>query len=132
MERERYGMVQNVEPLLSLCRGTKQFCQKAGSMFVDFILSGSTPGGSIAGSITEKRPSNPFVLQGQGVQLGDIPSTICSGDHQINQMGSDALPRLSRTTPANSVPFTEMTNPGSSQVPFRAEMSIGSEAPFKR
>jgi len=95
-------------------------------------LLGSTPGGSITGSITEKRPSNPFVLQGQGVQLGNIPSTLFQGNHQTNQIGSEALPPLSRTKPANSVPFTEMPNPGSSQVPFRAETSISSEVSFKR
>lgn len=106
--------------------------------FFSFLL-GSTPGGtgSITGSISEKRPSNPFVLQGQGVQLGDIPSTSCKvarpvGDHQISQIGSEALPYLPQTTVAKSIPFTEITNPGSSQVPFRAEGSTNSEASFKR
>ena len=99
-------------------------------MFADYILLGSTPGGSITGSITEKRPSNPFVLQGQGVQ--PIPSTLCQGDHQVNQIGSEAMPCLSRTTQANSVTFTEIQNPGSSQVPCKAEISKSSEASFKR
>ena len=94
-------------------------------------MLGSTPGGSITGSITEKRPSNPFVLQGQGVQLGDIPSNLCQED-QINQIQSDALPHLSRTTPANYMRFKEITNPGSFQVPLRAEISTSSEASVKR
>jgi len=108
--------------LLSLCKGANQFWSKGileGKKKLFSFLLGSTPSGSIAGSLTGKIPSNPFVLQGQGVQVGDIPSTSFQGDYQINQMGSDALPRLSRTKPANSLPFTEMTNPGSSKVSLK-------------
>ena len=121
-----------VWPRLACCFSTLSTMLQGNVSSLLSSLLGSTPGGSITGSFTEKRPSNPFVLQGQGVQLGDIPSTLFQGNHQTNQIGSEALPRLSRTKPANSVPFTEMPNPGSSQVPFRAETSISSEVSFKR
>ncbi|KAJ7389899.1 testis- and ovary-specific PAZ domain-containing protein 1 [Desmophyllum pertusum] len=72
----------------------------------------STPGGSVTGSIVEKRPSNPFVLQGHGAQLGGILAT--SGQvaqpvehHQISQLGSEALPFASQsqnTTVKESIP----------------------------
>ena len=64
--------------------------------------AGSTSGGGATGSINEKRPSNPFVLQAQGTQQSGIPASanqIASSENWVEDPAASCEPYVPMQLP---------------------------------